>query len=125
MRKVILALGAASLLIASPALAGISKNSRVPAGFALVIGGETPRGIDVDGQNRGDVAVELLVERTDENGDAERRLVRALAPRERFIQYIRADEAIVLRNTSDDARATVYWHVSGYSDSANPRIVSR
>ncbi|MEL7197432.1 MAG: hypothetical protein AAGL10_03875 [Pseudomonadota bacterium] len=117
MKKLSFAVATAALVIASPVLAGISKNSRVPAGSALLIGGDTPRGVDIDGQNRSTVRVDLLVER-----DGERRLVRTLEARESFMQYIRADETIVLRNTSDDARATIYWHISGYSKQANPRV---
>lgn len=117
-----LAIAAVSLSVSAPLAAGDSRNSRVPAGQALLIGGDTPRGIDVDGQNRSSVPVEMLVERANEDGVVERRVVRTLAPRERFVQYIRADEAVVFRNTSDEVRATVYWHVSGYSKAANPRI---
>jgi len=115
----IAAMAALSLSIAEPALAGISKNSRVPVGSALLIGGDTPRGIDIDGQNRSAQPVEMLVER---NG--KRSVIRVLAPRESFMQYIRADETIVFRNTSDTSRATVYWHVSSYSKQANPRLVA-
>lgn len=122
MRKLGLAFIAASLVIAAPVQAGISKNSRVPSGAALVIGGETPKGIDVDGQNRSSVPVEMLVESTSEDGTVTRRCVRILAPSERFMQYIRKDEGLVFRNSSDETRATVYWHVSGYSKQAKPRI---
>ncbi|MEL7188224.1 MAG: hypothetical protein AAGK17_01625 [Pseudomonadota bacterium] len=117
MKRLFLAFAVPALVVTSPALAGISKNSRVPAGAALLIGGSTPKGIDIDGQNRSKVPVEMSVE-----SDGERRFVRTLAPRERFVQYIRADETIVLRNLSDGERATIYWHVSGYSKQANPRI---
>ncbi len=109
--------GALALALAAPLNAGIAKNSSIPADRALVIGGETPGAVDVDGQNRSRVAVEMLVER-----DGKRRVIKTLAPRESFTQALRRDEAIVFRNTSSSQRAIVYWHVSGYSKAANPRV---
>ena len=117
LKGALVAIAAISFAMSAPLSAGDSRNSRVPPGQSLLIGGDTPRGIDVDGQNRSSVPVEMLVER-----DGESRVVRTLAPRERFIQYIRPDETVVFRNTSNEVRATVYWHVSGYSKAANPRL---
>lgn len=105
------------LSLSTAVQAGTSENTRIPAGQALLIGGDTPGSVDVDGQNRSRVKVEVLIER-----DRKRHVVQILEPREGFLQSLRKDETIVFRNTSTDQRALVYWHISGYSMAANPRV---
>ncbi|GAA0464459.1 hypothetical protein GCM10009096_01180 [Parasphingorhabdus litoris] len=103
-------------MMASAAHAGISQNSYIAKGETLLLGDNHPKTISFDGQNRGDVAVEILLQ----NGTS-RTPVRSVAPGESFNQTVRENQVMVLRNKSIDQRARVYWHVSGYSSTVNPR----
>ncbi|WP_108812300.1 hypothetical protein [Sphingorhabdus sp. Alg231-15] len=103
-------------MIASAAHAGISQNNYIAKGDTLLLGGTQPKTISFDGQNRGDVAVEILLQNR-----TSRTLVRSIAPGESFNQSVPKNQVMVLRNKSNDQRARVYWHVSGYSSTVNPR----
>jgi len=99
--------------------AGISKNSYIGSGQALVIGGTQPKGVDFDLQNRGSVLVEILIQQEDK-----RKSTIILAPDSNHIQYIPAKSSLVLKNQSNEKRALIYWHVSGYSSLMDPKLES-
>ncbi len=103
-------------MIASAAHAGTSQNNYIAKGDILLLGGTQPETISFDDQNRGEVTVEILLQ----DGKS-RTLVRSIAPGERFNQSVPKNQALVLRNMSNEQRARVYWHVSGYSSTVNPR----
>lgn len=103
-------------LVAHVAHAGTSQNSTIAQGNAILLGGTQPSAIYFDGQNRGVVPIEILIE----NGNT-RMIVKSVEPGQRFNQRIPKNQSMVLRNTSKTERARVYWHVSGYSSRVNLR----
>lgn len=119
MRKLALTSIAAILLSGAPAIAGISANDKIYGGDALLIGGTQPGWIDIDGQNRGETDLILII---GDGGAAKE--VETIAPGQRFIQSVPKDEVFVIRNASEEEAARVYWHISGYSDLADARLES-
>lgn len=106
-----------TFLTGSVAYAGNSSNNKIPEGNALLLGGTQPSRVDFDGQNRGSTDLELVLR----NGDTEKRLA-VITPREGFTESIPKYQTLVIKNLSDTQPAKVYWHISGYSKQANPRI---
>ncbi len=107
------------LVFSNTSNAGISKNSFIGSGQALVIGGAQPKGVDFDLQNRGSAPVEILIQK-----EGKRETTIILAPDSNHIQYIPAKSSLVLKNQSNEERALVYWHVSGYSSLMDPKLES-
>lgn len=120
MRKTTLAVLAAIMLSGAPAMAGISANNNISASDALLIGGTQPDWIDIDGQNRGETDLTLII-RNDEKDQT----IKTITPGERFIEAVPEDTVFVIRNASDSESAKVYWHISGYSNLANARLESK
>ncbi len=110
----------ASLSLGLTATAGISANNKIAGGDALLLGGEQPGWIDIDGQNRGDYALTLIIQ----DGESEE-TVGSVLPGDRFNQSVPKGKVLLVRNTSVDSAARVYWHISGYSSAANPRLESQ
>lgn len=102
---------------ASAAIAGTSQNNKLKAGETLLIGGTQPGWITIDGQNRGDTPIRLKIR----SGDTETEII-TVAPNQGFNQPVRKNKILVIQNMSDAAPTRVYWHISRYSKSANPRI---
>lgn len=119
MRKVTLIALSAIALSSAPAMAGISANNKISGGDALLIGGTQPGWIDIDGQNRGETDLILII-----NNDGTAKTLDTIVPGERFIQAVPENGVFVIRNASDVEAAKVYWHISGYSDLANARLES-
>ena len=107
------------LLLAGLASAGISKNTPIKGGDALLLGGEQPGRIQIDGQNRGSTEVELLIE--NELGSDS---VEIISPGGKFFQSVPRSQTLVIQNKSEDETARVYWHISRFSSQANARIRS-
>lgn len=107
----------AALSLSQMATAGISKNSSIKGGDALLLGGEQPGRVDIDGQNRGDTDIELFIE-----GNDETQRIAIISPGERFYESVPKDRTFVIQNASDDETADVYWHISRYSNRANARF---
>ena len=108
-----------SALFAPTATAGTSANKRVPAGDALLLGGSQPARVNFDGQNRGLTDIELIIVQEDQL-----KPVAVIAPRKRFEVSVKSNQTLLIRNTSDTKDAKVYWHISGYSKLAKPRLAS-
>jgi len=107
------------LIFHTTASAGISKNSKISSNDALLIGGTQPAWIDVDGQNRGKNTLKLFVR----DGDKDTFLA-TVEPGKGFNESVPKNKILVIENMSDDKNARVYWHISGYSKLANPRLNS-
>lgn len=121
MRKIIsLSAAFAFLAISSSAFAGISKNSKIPSGDALLLGGEQPRRVLIDGQNRGKTNIQLILKDNDK-----RKILAVVKPGKRFNQAVPKNQTLVIHNNSETETARVYWHISGYSKLANARIESK
>jgi len=119
MRVKFASLVSTAIVMSSAAFAGTSANSKVYAGDALLLGGAQPKSIAFDGQNRGDVDLELLI-RSDEKITR----METIPPGDRFNQQVRKDEILIIRNTSDSEDVWVYWHIDRYSKTADPRRLS-
>lgn len=109
-------LAAAAVMVSTGAHAGISKNNRIEAGNSLLLGGTQARGVDIDGQNRGQTELELYVRQQDTL-----KFLSRVSPGKSFYEFVPKNQTLVIRNTSDENSGKVYWHISGYSKSANPR----
>jgi len=118
MRKALItSLALAGSLMSTAAFAGISQNNKIKAGNSLLLGGTQAGWIDVDGQNRGKTDLELLVRK----GETLQLLTR-VKPGKGFNESVAKNQILIIRNTSNETSARVYWHISGYSKAANPRI---
>lgn len=106
-------------MFAEIAAAGISKNSKINGGDALLIGGAQPGRIIVDGQNRGQTAIELFIQSKDGT-----KTVATIATGKAFNQSVRKEQTLVIKNLSQSEPAKIYWHVSRYSKFANARSVT-
>lgn len=119
MRKISFSIVLASTIISTAASAGISDNTKISKGDSLLLGGKQTGSINVDGQNRGDSIVELSLL----NDDGDKAVVTVL-PGKGFSQYVPKNRTLIVRNLSETEAAKVYWHISRYSKSANPRFLS-
>lgn len=118
MRKTLITtLALAGTMIATTAFTGVSQNNKIKRGNSLLLGGTQTGWIDIDGQNRGETELELFVRK----GETLKLLAR-VKPGKGFNESVAKNQTLVIRNTSDETPAKVYWHISRYSKAADPRL---
>jgi len=53
------------------------------------------------------------------------KMIAVIEPGKGFNESVPRNRVFVIHNVSDDEPARVYWHISGYSKLANPRIETK
>lgn len=116
MRFLTVALASVLTITAHSAQAGISQTRTIAPDKEFILGGDIRNSYTVEGQNRGDAAI-LLIARSDTGI----RTLATIAPGEKFDVDLRPSEQFVAKAMNGQSKSRLYWHISGYSNLANPR----